>query len=60
MHNGFVVMDSMKNYVLYTGKSNKFGITVDGENYLVKLPEKKGKKFSIANGYGLGAIRDGR
>ena len=36
MHNGFVVNDSMRNFLNYDGNSYKFGITIDRINYIVK------------------------
>lgn len=40
MHNGFTVDDSMRNSIEYDGATLKFGITVNNENYIVKLPKK--------------------
>lgn len=37
MYNGFIVTDDMKNMVEYDGNAFKFGITVDKENYIVKM-----------------------
>lgn len=36
----FEVVDSMRNYKSYDGKTPKFGITVDGTNYIVKVAKK--------------------
>ena len=37
MNNGFIVLDSMKNTKKYDGNTLKFGITVSGIDYIVKL-----------------------
>ena len=39
MQNGFIVEDTMRNNKKYDGKTVKFGITIHGENYIVKLHE---------------------
>ena len=46
MYNGFEIKDSMRNRRFYNGKSSKFGITVDGVDYLVKMPLKHDKLIS--------------
>lgn len=40
MENGFIVADSFRNDHYYGGVTKKFGITVDGENYIVKFSVK--------------------
>lgn len=37
MHNGFVVTDNMRNIKTYDGNTYKFGISIDGEDFIVKL-----------------------
>lgn len=39
MHNGFIVTDSMRNNKQYDGKTLKFGITDNNDDYIVKLPK---------------------
>lgn len=39
MNNGFIVEDSMRNNKFYDGRTLKFGITIDGINYIIKLKE---------------------
>lgn len=39
MQNGFIVEDTMRNNKKYDGNTVKFGITIHGENYIVKLHE---------------------
>ena len=51
MHNGFPVKDDMLNDLLYTGRSDKFGIFVENERYLVKLSQKSGKELAPCNEY---------
>lgn len=36
MYNGFIVRDNFKNSKIYDGNTLKFGITVDGEDFIVK------------------------
>jgi hypothetical protein len=36
---GFPITDSMRNEQHYTGVTRKFGVTIDGENYIVKFPK---------------------
>lgn len=40
MYNGFIVKDSMRNKNKYDGKTLKFGITVDNENFIVKMQKE--------------------
>lgn len=37
LSNGFVVVDEMRNRKSYDGATEKFGITVDNEDYIVKF-----------------------
>lgn len=46
MYNGFVVSDKMLNNKKYDGNTNKFGITVNGIDYIVKM-----KKDTISSVY---------
>lgn len=36
MYNGFIVRDNFKNSKIYDGNTLKFGITIDGEDFIVK------------------------
>lgn len=39
LYNGFIIKNSMKNQLSYDGRTYKFGITIDAENYIVKYPK---------------------
>lgn len=40
MYNGFVVLDTMRNNKSYDGTIRKFGIAVDGVDYIVKMQKR--------------------
>ena len=46
MFNGIKIVDNMKNNKKYDGNTNKFGITIEDENYIVKM-----RKNSISSIY---------
>ncbi len=47
MQNGFVVLDRMRNNKMYDGSFPKFGITVDGQDYIVKLSKDKESDYPV-------------
>lgn len=61
MYNGFIVTDDMRNKKFYDGMTSKFGITIDGRDYIVKSSEDSlSKLFSeyVASRFisGLGIV----
>ena len=50
MYNGFIISDKFRNNALYNGNTDKFGVTVDGVNYIIK-EQKKEENSSVFSEY---------